>query len=144
VATSLNNLALIYKTQSQFAQAALFYERALAIQEKTLGPDHPDVATSLNNLARLYDNQGQYAQAEPLFKRALAIREKDFGVPSPHPVLKSTHESSGAPGGVPDGVLGGVAGLLGVVLGVVDVVTGNAPLIISSNSSKEDASYRGD
>ena len=42
----------------------------LQIQEKALGPDHPDVATSLNNLALLYYNQGQYAKAEPLYQRA--------------------------------------------------------------------------
>ena len=50
------------------------YERALAISEKALGPEHPDVATSLNNLALLYSNQGQYAKAEPLNERALAKR----------------------------------------------------------------------
>ncbi len=30
------------------------YKRSLAINEKALGPDHPDVAVSLNNLAALY------------------------------------------------------------------------------------------
>ena len=28
-----------------------FYKRSLAISQKALGPDHPDVAMSLNNLA---------------------------------------------------------------------------------------------
>ena len=44
-----------------FLDAEPFYKRALAIREKALGPDHPDVATSLNNLAVLYNNQGRYA-----------------------------------------------------------------------------------
>jgi hypothetical protein len=30
------------------------YKRSLAIREKTLGPNHPEVAGSLNNLARRY------------------------------------------------------------------------------------------
>ena len=30
------------------------HQRALAICEKALGPEHPDVAMSLNNLAALY------------------------------------------------------------------------------------------
>ena len=51
-------------------------QRALAILEKALGPEHPDVATSLNNLALLYYGQGRYADAEPHFQRALAILEK--------------------------------------------------------------------
>jgi hypothetical protein len=36
---------------------------ALAIREKTLGPDHPAVATILTNLAALYRKQGQPAKA---------------------------------------------------------------------------------
>jgi tetratricopeptide (TPR) repeat protein len=66
-----------------YAEAELLCERALAIREKTLGPDHPDVAHSLNNLADLYRKQGKYAEAEPLYNRALAIREKTLGLDHP-------------------------------------------------------------
>jgi CHAT domain-containing protein/Flp pilus assembly protein TadD len=55
------------------------HQRALAIYEKALGPDHLDVALVLNNLAWLYGVQGRYAQAEPLYQRSLAIREKVLG-----------------------------------------------------------------
>jgi tetratricopeptide (TPR) repeat protein len=58
-------------------------ERALAIREKALGPEHPDLANSFNNLAVLYDNQGQNTKAEPLFERAPAIREKALGPEHP-------------------------------------------------------------
>ena len=58
---------------------SLCIKRALAISEKALGPEHPDVAISLNNLALLYRAQGRYAEAEPLLKRALAISEKALG-----------------------------------------------------------------
>jgi hypothetical protein len=51
-------------------------KRALAIWEKTLGPDHLDVATSLDNLALVYRALGRRAEAEPLRTRALAIRQK--------------------------------------------------------------------
>jgi tetratricopeptide (TPR) repeat protein len=54
-------------------------QRALAIWEKALGPNHPDTATSLDNLAVLYADMGDYAKAEPLSQRALAIREKALG-----------------------------------------------------------------
>ena len=70
---SLNNLAALYDKQGRYADAEPLYKRSLAIQEKALGPDHPDVATSLNNLAVLYQEQGRYADAEPLYKRSLAI-----------------------------------------------------------------------
>jgi tetratricopeptide (TPR) repeat protein len=65
--------------RARYEQAELLYKRALAIQEKALGPEHPNVATSLNNLARLNDEQGRYEQAELLYKRALAIQEKVLG-----------------------------------------------------------------
>ena len=42
---ALNNLAALYDNQGRYAEAEPLYKRALAIQEKALGPDHPDVAT---------------------------------------------------------------------------------------------------
>ena len=51
-----------------------FYERALAIREKALGPEHDDTAESLNDLAVLLSNEGDFAGARLLLKRALAIR----------------------------------------------------------------------
>ena len=54
LATSLDNLALLYHAQGNYAEAEPLYQRALAIWEKALGAEHPDVATSLNNLAGFY------------------------------------------------------------------------------------------
>ena len=53
VATSLNNLAELYRTQGQYAAAEPLYKRSLAINEKALGHTHPDVASPLQNLAAL-------------------------------------------------------------------------------------------
>ena len=39
--------------QGRYAEAEPLDERALAIGEKALGPEHPSVATSLNNRAGL-------------------------------------------------------------------------------------------
>ncbi len=91
LATSLNNLALLYKAQGRYAEAAPLYTRSLAIAEKALGPEHPAVATSLNNLAALYYAQGKYAEAEPLHQRALAIREKALG--PEHPAVATSLEN---------------------------------------------------
>jgi Flp pilus assembly protein TadD len=57
--------------------------RSLAIAEKKLGPDHPDVAQALNNLAAVYGKQGRSADAERLFKRSLAVFEKTLGANHP-------------------------------------------------------------
>lgn len=79
VATSLNNLGLLYDAQGNYQQAELLYLRSLAIIEKLLGKEHRNVATSLNNLATLYQAQGKYSQAEPLLQRSLGILEKILG-----------------------------------------------------------------
>jgi hypothetical protein len=42
--------------QGRYSEATPLAQRELAILEKTLGPNHPDVATSLNKLAALYLN----------------------------------------------------------------------------------------
>jgi tetratricopeptide (TPR) repeat protein len=62
-----------------FAQARPFYERALALREKRLGPDHPDTAETLNNFALSLREEGNYEAARALLERALAINEKAFG-----------------------------------------------------------------
>jgi tetratricopeptide (TPR) repeat protein len=56
-----------------YSESEPLYQRSLAIREKALGPEHPDVAQSLNNLAALYKAQGQYAKAEAMKARAKAI-----------------------------------------------------------------------
>jgi CHAT domain-containing protein/Tfp pilus assembly protein PilF len=54
-------------------------QRALAIREKVLGPEHPGTAVSLNRLAGLLKASGDLDAAEPLYERALAIRETALG-----------------------------------------------------------------
>ncbi len=75
-ATGLNNLANLYQAQGHYAEAEPLYQRALAIWEKTLGPDHPDVATSLENYAALLRETGRGEEAKEMEVRAKAIRAK--------------------------------------------------------------------
>lgn len=39
--------------QGKYTEADPLYERSLAVREKVLGPDHPDLTLSLNNRAEL-------------------------------------------------------------------------------------------
>ena len=75
---------MLYRAQGRLAEAEPLWQRALAIRERALGPDHPDTAQSLNNLAVLYRDQGRLAEAEPLWQRALAIWERALGPEHPH------------------------------------------------------------
>ncbi len=76
LATSLNNLAIIYNEQGRYAEAEPLYKRALAIWEKALGPEHPRVAKSLENYAALLRETGRGAEAGKMEARAKAIRAK--------------------------------------------------------------------
>jgi tetratricopeptide (TPR) repeat protein len=67
----------------RYADAIPLAQRELAIYEKALGPNHPDVLTSLNTLAFFYEKQGRHADAGPLYQRAAAIRENEFGLDDP-------------------------------------------------------------
>ena len=79
----LNRAGGYFHGRAAYSAARPLFERALAIYEKVLGPEHPDTATSLNNLAVLLQAQGDLAGARPLYERALAIREKVLGPEHP-------------------------------------------------------------
>jgi tetratricopeptide (TPR) repeat protein len=83
VATTLSNLAVLYRAQGRYEGAEPLHNRALGIREKALGRDHPYVAQSLTNLAALYYSQGRYEEAEPLHRRAMVIKEKVLGPDHP-------------------------------------------------------------
>ena len=73
---SLNNLGALYVTQGNYAEAEPLYRRALAIIEKALGPEHPNLATSLENYAALLRKTGRADEAAEMEARAKAIRAK--------------------------------------------------------------------
>jgi tetratricopeptide (TPR) repeat protein len=79
LAICLSGLATAYGKQAMDAEAEPRLVRALAIRERVLGRDHPEVARSVNDLAWLCCDEGRYAEAERLSRRALAIREKALG-----------------------------------------------------------------
>jgi tetratricopeptide (TPR) repeat protein len=88
IARLSNDIGIFLSEMGLYPSALPFCQRALAIEERTLGHDHPDVAKSLSNLASIYDKQGNYDEALPLFKRALAIEERTLG--RDHPDVATT------------------------------------------------------
>ncbi|HMD99609.1 MAG TPA: tetratricopeptide repeat protein [Terriglobia bacterium] len=79
----LNDLGVVLDAEAKYGEAEPLLKRTLAIDQKALGPEHPNVATNLNSLATLYYKQGEYAEAEPLIKGALAIDKKALGPEHP-------------------------------------------------------------
>ncbi len=82
-ARRLNKQAVELYQAGRYPEALPLAQRALAIDEKALGPEHPDTAASLNNLAGLYQAMGTFDQALPLYQRTLKIREKALGPEHP-------------------------------------------------------------
>lgn len=76
-ALGLNKLlGQIYARQGKYAQAEPLYQRALAIYEKTLGPQHPDVADVLEDYARLLRETGRNEEGQQMEQRATEIRAR--------------------------------------------------------------------
>ena len=73
MAIRLNNLAELLRATNRLAEAEPLYRRALAIDEKSFGPEHPKVAIRLNNLAGLLRDANRLAEAEPLYRQVLRI-----------------------------------------------------------------------
>jgi len=80
----MNQTGVYLTTRCQFQEAEPLYRRALAIKERSYGPDHHEVATALNNLAELLRATNRLAEAEPLYRRALAINERSYGPDHPN------------------------------------------------------------
>jgi len=90
VAKTLINLGDLCGTD-QYPQAEELYKRALAIEEKNLPPDSPQLVPTLENLAATYSLQHKYADAEPLYKHLLIIKEKSLGPNDPDVVDTRKH-----------------------------------------------------
>ncbi|MBI5305052.1 MAG: toll/interleukin-1 receptor domain-containing protein [Chloroflexi bacterium] len=79
-----NQAALYLRTRAQLAEAKQLFERALAIDKATLGPNHPNVATAVNNLGSALIDLGDLPAARQCFERALAIDVAVFGPNHPN------------------------------------------------------------
>ena len=100
VAAIYRQVGKVHKKLGDLSQAKDYYDRALAIRLKKLGPDHVDVATSYNSLGIVHDELGDLSQAKDYHDRALAILLKKLGpdhvnVASSYTNLGSVHKKLG-------------------------------------------------
>jgi serine/threonine protein kinase/Tfp pilus assembly protein PilF len=79
ISALLDDLAQVYVAQQQWALAKQMYERALEVDRRVLGDDHPRVAVRLNNLAIVAQNLGDLKLAETLFRDAIRRHERAYG-----------------------------------------------------------------
>lgn len=63
------------KNCGRLAEAETFYRRALAIEERRLGPKHADLAPRLRDLATLLRSLRRLPEAEEIYRRLVALHE---------------------------------------------------------------------
>ena len=69
---------MVLQDLGDLAGARAAFERALGIDEKSFGPDHPNVATDVNNLGLVLRALGDLAGARAAFERALSDRRDEL------------------------------------------------------------------
>ena len=87
IALTYNNIGTIYDSQKKFKKALEYYTKALEIEEKALGKEHPNVALAYNNIGAIHNEKGDYRKALECHQKALEIEEKVLGVEHPNTAM---------------------------------------------------------
>ncbi len=72
-----------YEEVGDYDKAEILLSRAVAMKERSLGPDHPALAEDLHRLGMLNSELNDYDRAEELLVRALAIKRQNLGAEHP-------------------------------------------------------------
>lgn len=66
-------MAKLLQVTNCLTEAESLFKRALAIDQRSFGADHPKIAVRLNGLAKLFQATNRLSEAEPMMCRALEI-----------------------------------------------------------------------
>src|SRR6266849_4480788 len=75
----------VYEKLGLYPRAQALQQQSMDIQQRVLGPEHPDTLTSMNNLATDLDDSD--AEAEKLFRETLDIKRRVLGPEHPDTLL---------------------------------------------------------
>jgi len=76
LATALLKLGRVHFRAHRYVEGEECLQRAVGVQERLVGPDHPTVASLLQQMAKDCSNRGEPDRAVPLLMRAISIYEK--------------------------------------------------------------------
>jgi eukaryotic-like serine/threonine-protein kinase len=93
-ARMMYTMAETYEGLGLESRAQPLLERALEIQKRVLGVEHPDTLRSMGTLARVVGDEGHYHEAEKLQRETLEIRRRVLGPEHPD-TLASMHLLAG-------------------------------------------------
>jgi tetratricopeptide (TPR) repeat protein len=86
-----NQLGRAFQAKGDLAAALRYTQRALAIDEKLYGPNHPDVAIRANNIGMILKDKGDLDGALRYTQRALTIGEKVYGPNHPDAAIRANN-----------------------------------------------------
>ena len=86
-----NELALVLLHKGDLDGALKYAQRALSIDEKVYGPEHPTVAIDANNIAVILKAKGDLEGALQYEQRALSIDEKVYGPEHPTVAIRANN-----------------------------------------------------
>ena len=104
MARRVHRLGMTHQQAGRIGEAIAMLEKAVAIYERTFGPDHLETGDQLTALGTMYRAQGNHEQAQRCLRRALKIHEQAQGVQSAAAIQDLQHlagslEESGDLGG---------------------------------------------
>ncbi|MBX3300622.1 MAG: tetratricopeptide repeat protein [Nitrospira sp.] len=88
LASTLNDLGVLYSMQNRDSEAEAFFHRSLTINENIFGRHHPSIILVLQNLSVIYASQDKFFEAHQAARESLAISLQLFG--PHHPRTGST------------------------------------------------------
>ncbi|CAF1246312.1 unnamed protein product [Adineta steineri] len=88
-----HQLGIIKDRQGEHQEALTYLEKSLAIKQKTLSSNHPDLANSYNSIGLVYDSMGDYPKALSYHKKNLEILQRSLS--SNHPDLGTSYNNIG-------------------------------------------------
>jgi len=83
----MDTMAQVYESLGLFTKARPLAEKAVALRQKLLGPDHPDTLRSTNLLANLEREVGHHTTAEKIFLDVVQRRRRVLGPEHPDTLL---------------------------------------------------------
>jgi Tfp pilus assembly protein PilF len=78
----------VYAGKGDLENALVQFQKALEIQTRVFGSDHPHVADSKENIGLVFQNMTKKSEARQMFTEAAGIRRKVFG--ADHPLTKKS------------------------------------------------------
>ncbi|CAF0722743.1 unnamed protein product [Adineta steineri] len=86
-----HQVGMLKRNRGKYEDVLTFYKKSLALYQKTLHPNHPDLAISYNNIGAVHYNMGNYPKALSYYEKTLEIQQQSL--PSNHPDFASSYNN---------------------------------------------------